>query len=109
MAAVGAVGATLIAAPLAPAKAWCGPVCIAGTAVVGAATIATLPFAVAAAAATPYYAPAYYPPAPAYAAPAPAYYPYPAPVAAYGYYGPFYGPRWHRAHWFWRPHRWHYR
>jgi hypothetical protein len=115
IAAVGAVGATLIAAPLAPARAWCGPICVAGAAVVGAATIATLPLAAAAAVVTPYYAPpAYYPPtpayypAPAYVAPAPAYYPYSGPVVAYGYYGPYYGPRWHRAHVVVRPHGWYY-
>ena len=109
IAAVGAVGATLIAAPLAPAQAWCGPVCVAGAAVVGAATIATLPLAAAAAAVTPYYAPpAYYPPTPAYAAPAPAYYPYPAPVVTNGYYGAYYGPYWHRAHVVVRPRHWYY-
>ncbi len=113
IAAVGAVGATLIAAPFAPAQAWCGPFCVAGAAVVGAATIATLPLA--AAAATPYYAPpAYYPPtpayypAPAYVAPAPsAYYPYPGPVVTYGYYGGYYAPYW-RAHAVVRPRGWHY-
>lgn len=118
LAAVGVVGATLVAAPLAPAQAhgFCGPflpLCIAGAVVGAAATVATLPLAVASA---PYgYAPAYsYGAPPAYYAPAayPAYYgspyyayPYPyyyggGPYVSVGYGRPFFGhPRfWHRRH-----------
>jgi hypothetical protein len=113
-AAIGVVGVTLMAAPLAPAQAHggCGPLlplCIAGAVVAGAATVATLPLAIAAApygyAPPPAYYPAarpYYPAAPAYYAPtyyAPAY--YPGPVAAYGY-----GPYWHRAYYGGRPRAW---
>jgi hypothetical protein len=109
VAAVGVVGTTLMAAPLAPANAFCGPLfplCVAGAVVAGAATIATLPFAAAAAAGAPYGyypAPAYYgAPAPAYYPAVPAYYPpayYGGPVVALGY-----GPYW-RAHYWGRPAR----
>jgi hypothetical protein len=122
MAATAIVGTTLVAAPMAPASAhvMCGPflpLCVAGAIVAGAATVATLPFAAAAAATAPYAPPpAYYPapayvaPAPAYAAPAPAYYGYPA----YGYYpAPVVTvgvrPYWYRSHWVRGPYRrWHH-
>jgi hypothetical protein len=99
-AAVGLLGAALIAAPMTPASAhggFCGPflpLCVVGAVVTGAAVVATAPFAVAGAALG---APGYYPPPP----PPPAYYPpayYPAPQAYYpapGYYypsRPYYGP-----------------
>jgi len=118
LAAVGVVGTGLIAAPVQPAKAWCGPLlplCVAGavvgTAAVASAAIATAPFAYAAPPA--YYAPpapAYVAPAPVYAAPASAYYGYPG----YGYYGApvvtlGVGPVWWHGHWVRRPYRrWHY-
>jgi hypothetical protein len=126
VAALGVVGATLAMAPLAPAQAhgFCGPLlplCVAGAVVGAAATVATLPFAAAAAVTapgyyappayypaapayySPYPAPAYYPPAPAYYAPAPAYYApgyYPGPVAYYGWYGHrgYYGGGFYGAH-----------
>lgn len=99
-AAIGVVGATLMAAPLAPAQAhgFCGPflpLCVAGAVVGAAATVATLPLAVASApygyAPPPAYYPAY-PAAPAYYAPN--YYPpayYPSAYYAPGYYGYGYG------------------
>ncbi len=90
---VGGLVAALAVAPVSSAYAWRGhdhwhggplwwPFAVAGAVVVGAATIATLPFRAVAAATSPgpyYYAP---PPAPAYYAP-PAYYQAPP-----GYYPP---------------------
>ncbi len=90
---VGGLVAALAVAPVSSAYAWRDhdhwhggplwwPFAVAGAVVVGAATIATLPFRAVAAATSPgpyYYAP---PPAPAYYAP-PAYYQAPP-----GYYPP---------------------
>jgi hypothetical protein len=104
VAAAGLLAATLVATPTAPAQAFCGPLlplCVAGAVVAGAATIATLPLAAAAAATYPYPGPyPYYAPSAAYY-PGPAYY---APGLYPGYYGyrPYwhahyaYGPRFHR-------------
>lgn len=120
LAAVGVIGVGLVAAPVQPAKAWCGallPLCVAGAVVGTAAVVATAPFAYAAAPPPAYYAPPapaygapYAAPAPVYAAPAPAYYGYPG----YGYYGApvvavGVGPVWWHGHWVRRPYRrWHY-
>jgi hypothetical protein len=101
-AAIGLCAVTLAAAPVSSASArghhhFCGPFCIVGAVVTGAAVVATAPFAIAGAALGPpgyyappppaYYAPppprAYYPPPPAYYAPPPGYY---APPP--GYYAP---------------------
>ena len=98
---VGGMVAALAVAPVSSAYAWRDhdrwhggplwlPFAIAGAVVVGAATIATLPFRAVAAATSPgpyYYAP---PPAPAYYAPPQGYY---APPQGYyapqqGYYAP---------------------
>lgn len=106
---VGGLAVALAAAPLSSAFAWRdhdhwhgGPIfwpfAAAAAIVVGAATIATLPFRAVAAVTSPgpyYYAPP--PPAPAYYAPPQAYYPppqgyYPPPQ---GYYAPqprYYAP-----------------
>lgn len=95
----GAVIAALAIAPLSSASAgwrhhrgghWGGPLGFVGGVIVGAATIATLPLALAADAANP-PPPRYYGPPPAYGPP-PGYY---GPPAA-GYYGPprgYYGPQ----------------
>jgi hypothetical protein len=91
---VGGLVAALAVAPVSSAYAWRDhdhwhggplwwPFAVAGAVVVGAATIATLPFRAVAAATAPgpyYYAP---PPAPAYYAPPQGYYP-----PSQGYYPP---------------------
>ena len=98
---VGGLVAALAVAPVSSAYAWRDrdhhwhggpfwwPFAVAGAIVVGAATIATLPFRAVAAATSPgpyYYAP---PPAPAYYAPPQGYYPPPASYPPQqGYYPP---------------------